>query len=78
MQAIYHTYVDYKLVAIKVGLLRSNDRIYTGSLRQKQAILCLSGLYSEILLMIDALFWWYKYNGYQICINGQRYSPLIR
>ena len=55
MQTVRHTYVGYKLIAIKVGLL-STGRIYTDSLQQKQTILRLSDLYSTILLMRDTLF----------------------
>ena len=56
MRAIYHTYVAYKHIATKIGLLSHNSRIYTDSLQQKQAILRLSDLYSAVLLMIDTLF----------------------
>ena len=55
MYTVRHTYVGYKLIAIKVGLL-STGRIYTDSLQQKQTILRLSDLYSTILLMRDTLF----------------------
>ena len=56
MQTVRHTYVGYKLIAIKVGLLSHTGRIYTDSLQQKQTILRLSDLYSTILLMRDPLF----------------------
>lgn len=56
MRAVYHTYAGYKLIAIKVGLLSHDDRIYIDSLQQKQAVSRLSDLYSAVLLMIDNLF----------------------
>ncbi len=56
MQAVRHTYVGYKLIAIKMGLLSHDSRIYTDSLQQKQAILRLSDPYSAILLMRDTRF----------------------
>ena len=39
MQAVCHTDVGYKLIAVKVGLLSHTSRIYIGLLQQKQAIL---------------------------------------
>ena len=56
MQAVRHTDVGYKLIAVKVELLSHSGRIYMDSLQQKQAILRLSDLYSAILLMRDNLF----------------------
>ena len=56
MQAVRHTDVGYKLIAVKVELLSHSGRIYIDSLQQKQAILSLSDLYSAILLMRDTLF----------------------
>ena len=41
MRAARFTGVGYKLIAIKVGLLSRDHRIYTDSLQQKQAILCI-------------------------------------
>ena len=40
--------VSPKLIAITVGLLSHNNRIYMASLRQKQAILHLYGPYTAI------------------------------
>ena len=56
MQAVRHTYVGYKLIAIQVGLLSHDGRIYMDSLLQKQAIIRLSDPYSAILLMRDTQF----------------------
>ena len=56
MQAVRHTHVGYKLIAIQVGLLSHDGRIYMDSLLQKQAIIRLSDTYSAILLMRDTQF----------------------
>lgn len=53
MQAVRHTDVGYKLIAVNVELLSHTGRTYTDSLQQKQAILRLSAPYSAILLMRD-------------------------
>ena len=56
MRAARFTGVGYKLIAIKVGLLSRDHRIYTDSLQQKQAILRLFEPYWTILLMRDTRF----------------------
>ena len=56
MRAVRFTGVGYKLIAIKVGLLSRDHRIYTDSLQQKQAILRLFEPYLAILLMRDTRF----------------------
>jgi len=56
MQAVRHTYAGYRFIAVKVGLSNHDGRIYTDSLQQKQAVLCLPDLSSAILLMRDTLF----------------------
>jgi hypothetical protein len=56
MQAVRHTDVGYKLIAIKVGLLSHTSWIYIDSLQQKQAILRLFEPYLAILLMRDTRF----------------------
>ena len=49
MQAVCHTDVGYKLIAVKVGLLSHTSRIYIGLLQQKQATLPPQGLSPEEL-----------------------------
>ena len=39
--AVQPSCVGYKLITVKVGLSSHDYRIYTGSLQQKQAILCI-------------------------------------
>ena len=56
MQAVRHTDVGYKLIAVKVELLSHSGRIYMDSLQQKQAILCLSNPYLAIFLMRDTFY----------------------
>ena len=56
MQAVRHTDVGYKLIAVNVELLSHSGRIYMDKKKKKQAILSLSDLYSAILLMRDTLF----------------------
>ena len=56
MQAVCHTDVGYKLIAVKVGLLSHTSQIYIGLLQQKQAILRLFEPYWAILLMRDTRF----------------------
>ena len=56
VQAVRHTIVGYRHIAIKVVLSSRDKWIYTDSLQQKQAILRLFGLYPAVLLMIDNLF----------------------
>lgn len=56
MQAVRHTDVGYKLIAIKVGLLSHTSWIYIDSLQQKQAILRLFEPCLAILLMRDTRF----------------------
>ena len=56
MGAVYHTYVGYKLIAIKVVLLSHDGWIYAGKKKKKRAVLRLFSLYPTVLLMIDSLF----------------------
>lgn len=71
MQAVCHTDVGYKLIAVKVGLLSHTSRIYIGLLQQKQAILRLFEPYWAILLMRDTRFLVVQKRGnaYDITIN---------
>ena len=63
MQAVCHTDVGYKLIAVKVGLLSHTSRIYIGLLQQKQAILRLFEPYWAILAYCLIL------NNPEYCVN---------
>lgn len=50
---IQPAHVGYKLIAVKVGLLSHDYRIYMASLQQKQAVLCLYNFFIRLCFVYD-------------------------